>query len=744
MKTANLFQEDIERLPLHQFTEQAYLDYAMYVILDRALPHLSDGLKPVQRRIIYAMSELGLQTGNKYKKSARTVGDVLGKFHPHGDSACYEAMVLMAQIFSYRYPLIDGQGNWGSLDDPKSFAAMRYTEARLTDFANLLLNELNQGTVAWQLNFDGTLKEPTLLPARLPNILLNGSSGIAVGMATDIPPHNLKEVAATCIHLLKHPQASLGELCAKLPGPDYPTEAEIITPPAELHKIYATGNGSVRMRASYTLERNDIIITALPYQTSGAKIVTQIADQMVAKKLPMISDIRDESDHENPVRIVIEPRSNRVDRENLMAHLFATTDLERSYRVNLNMIGLDGRPQVKNLQVLLQEWLEFRLQTLRRRFHYRLDKIQQRLHLLEGLLVTFLNLDKIIAVIRDNDQPKPILIKKWHLSDHQAEAILELRLRQLAKLEEQKIRGEQAELVKERDHLEEMLNSEQKLKNCLIKELQEDAKKYGDARRSPLVQREPAQAFAETDFVPSEPITVILSAKGWVRAARGHDLNPRQLNYRAGDEFAQACQGRSHQPVVFIDAVGRSYSAPAHTLPSARGQGEPLIGRFTPPDGVGFCYVLMGEPETSYVVACDAGYGFIVKLEELYSKNKAGKAILTLPDGAKVLPLLSIRSETTHYLVITNGGYLAIVALQELPILAKGKGVKLLNLPPKSDERVVMLTLLKLDDRVTLYSGKRQIVLKERDIEFYVGERSRRGHKLPRGFQQIDKVEVIP
>jgi len=742
------YLEDIERQPLHQFTEQAYLDYAMYVILDRALPHIGDGLKPVQRRIIYSMSDLGLKASSKYKKSARTVGDTLGRFHPHGDMACYEAMVLMAQPFSYRYPLVDGQGNWGSIDDPKSFAAMRYTEARLASFTDLLLSELGQGTVGWQPNFDGSLQEPALLPARLPNILLNGTTGIAVGMATDIPPHNLSEVAAACIRLLNQPNADIADLCALLPAPDYPTEAEIITPAAELLKIYETGNGSVRMRATYTRENGDIVITALPHQTSSGKIITQIAAQMTAKKLPMIEDVRDESDHENPVRLVILPRSNRIDIDNVMTHLFATTDLERSYRVNLNMIGLDGRPQVKNLKMLLSEWLDYRLQTVRRRLEHRLDKIRKRLHLLEGLLIAYLNINEVIAIIRDKDKPKPVLIKKFNLSEVQADAILELRLRQLAKLEEIKIRGEEKTLSKERDSLESTLGSENKLKNVIIKEINNDVKKYGDSRRSPIVERQQAQAFDDTSIVPSDPITVILSAKGWIRAAKGHEIDPSSLNYRAGDQFADACQGRSNHQAVFLDASGRSYSAPAHSLSSARGQGEPLTGRFTPPNGIGFVHVLFGAPKSDYLLASNAGYGFIVTLENLYTKNKAGKAILTLPQGSKILPpLLMSTPETQYYAVITSAGYLSIVPVSELPRLPRGKGVKLLNIPAKSKNEIETVVALKLinptSDILTLYVGKRHLTLKERDIEAYTGERSRRGQKLPRGFQKVDRIEVV-
>jgi topoisomerase-4 subunit A len=738
--------EEIERQPVHQFTERAYLEYAMYVILDRALPHIGDGLKPVQRRIIYSMSDLGLKANSKYKKSARTVGDTLGRFHPHGDMACYEAMVLMAQPFSYRYPLVDGQGNWGSIDDPKSFAAMRYTEARLAVYSDLLLSELGQGTVDWQPNFDATLQEPVLFPARLPNLLLNGASGIAVGMATDIPPHNLEEVAAACIHLLKHPEATVADLRAMIPAPDYPTEAEIITPAAELLKMYETGNGSIRMRAKYRPENGDIVITALPHQTSGSKIIIQIAAQMTEKKLPMVEDVRDESDHENPVRLVIVPRSNRIDIENVMTHLFATTDLERSFRVNLNMIGLDGFPQVKNLKTILTEWLDYRIQTVRQRLQYHLDKILKRLHILEGLLIAHLNIDDIIAIIRDEDKPKPVLMKTYKLSEEQAEAILDLKLRQLAKLEEVKIRGEEDKLSKERKSLEDTLNSEKKLQNLMIAEIKADVKKYGDPRHSPLVEREQAQAFNETTFVTSDPITVVLSAKGWVRAAKGHEIDPSSLSYRAGDEFADVCRGCTNQQVIFFDASGRSYSVPAHTLPSARGQGEPLAKRFTPPNGIEFLYVLLGEQDTFCLLASDAGYGFVVKLRDLYTRNKAGKARLTLPKDSKILPpLLITEFDTRHYAVVTSEGYLSIVPVSELPLLPKGKGVKLLNIPAKNkNEKVIALTLLDpTKDQLILYVGKRHLTLKVRDIEAYTIERRRRGQKLPRGFQNVNRLEVI-
>jgi len=736
--------DDIERRPLHQFTEQAYLDYAMYVILDRALPHIADGLKPVQRRIIYAMSELGLKAGNKYKKSARTIGDVLGKYHPHGDSACYEAMVLMAQAFSYRYPLVDGQGNWGSLDDPKSFAAMRYTEARLAAFSELLLSEVALGTVDWTHNFDGTLEEPSLLPARVPHILLNGSTGIAVGMATDIPPHNLREVVAACVHLLQHPNASVSELCQFIPAPDFPNEAEIITPPEELQKLYETGYGSIRQRACYTLEDGEIVITALPYQTSGAKIITQIAAQMNAKKLPMLEDLRDESDHENPIRLVLVPRSNRVEVESLMAHLFATTDLEKSYRANFNVVGLNGRPQVKNLKTLLQEWLQYRLSTVTRRLEFRLAKNQQRLHLVEGLLKAYLNLNKVIEIIRESDEPKAELIKTFQFSAAQADAILELRLRQLAKLEEGALLKECEELRHEVAKLQNYLSSDANLKALVTEELKQDAKANGDKRRSTLVQRAQAQALTETALTPSEPVTIVLSQKAWVRAAKGHDIEPRNLNYRAGDEFLAAALGRTQQQVVFFDNTGRTYSTLAHTLPSARGLGEPVSGRFTPPNGAEFTHVLCDDAEAEYLLASHLGYGFVVRYEDLCSKNKAGKSILNLAAEAKLLPPLKLQAHQDHYAAITTEGYLAIVPVAELPRLEKGKGVKLLNIPAKTTEIISNLVLLNLQDQLFIHAGRFKLSLKERDVLSYVCKREQRGRKLPRGYHQVTDVEVIP
>lgn len=738
-----------ERIPLKEFTEKAYLDYSMYVILDRALPHISDGLKPVQRRIVYAMSELGLKSTAKFKKSARTVGDVLGKFHPHGDMACYEAMVLMAQPFSYRYPLVEGQGNWGSPDDPKSFAAMRYTESRLSPYADVLLAELGQGTVDWTANFDGTLDEPALLPARLPNVLLNGTTGIAVGMATDIPPHNLREVVDALIHLLDNPDATLKDICKHVPAPDFPTEAEIITPPSELFAMYKTGNGSLRMRAVFMYENDEIIITALPHQVSGAKVLEQIAEQMQSKKLPLVSDLRDESDHENPTRLVIVPRSNRVDIEMLMAHLFATTDLERSYRINLNMIGLNGQPQVKNLLVILTEWLEYRLTTVKRRLQHRLDHVQHRLHILAGLLIAYLNLDEVIEIIRKEDEPKAKLIKRFKLSDEQAEAILEIKLRHLARLEEMQIKKEQKELDAEQSDIEQTLRSNARLKKLIRQELLADSKKFGDERRSPIVTRKEAQAMSETEILPTEPLTVILSSMGWIRAAKGHDIDPNSVSYKAGDAFQSSALGRSNQPVVFLDTTGRTYSLPAHTLPSARGQGEPLTGRLNPPPNAQFVGVLFGESDQKFLLASDAGYGFVVKLEEMYAKNKAGKAMLNLPKGSKPLvPRLVANQETDLLAAVTNTGHLLVFPLKELPELAKGKGNKILGIPGSRvatrEEFIVDLVVVGSNDILVVKAGNKQLKLKPQDWQHYLGERGRRGHKLPRAVQKVDSLMILP
>ncbi|PTU74118.1 DNA topoisomerase IV subunit A [Pseudomonas mangrovi] len=745
----DLSLEGVERRSLADFTEQAYLNYSMYVIMDRALPHIGDGLKPVQRRIIYAMSELGLDADSKHKKSARTVGDVLGKFHPHGDSACYEAMVLMAQPFSYRYTLVDGQGNWGAPDDPKSFAAMRYTEARLSRYSEVLLSELGQGTVDWVPNFDGTMDEPATLPARLPNLLLNGTTGIAVGMATDVPPHNLREVASACVRLLDEPNATVEQLCEHVQGPDFPTEAEVITPRADLLKIYQTGRGSVRMRAVYRVEDGDIVVTALPHQVSGAKVLEQIAAQMQAKKLPMVADLRDESDHENPCRIVIIPRSNRVDADELMTHLFATTDLESSYRVNTNVIGLDGKPAVKDLRTLLSEWLLYRVGTVRRRLQFRLDKVEHRLHLLEGRLIAFLNLDEVIHIIRTEDQPKPVLMQRFGLTDVQAEYILETRLRQLARLEEMQIRGEQEALAKERDKLQSLLGSEAKLKKLVRQEILADAEKYGDARRSPIVARAEARALSETELLPTEPVTVVLSEKGWVRCAKGHDIDAAGLSYKAGDAFKTAAAGRSNQFAVFIDSTGRSYSLAAHSLPSARGQGEPLSGRLTPPPGASFECVMLPEDSALYVIASDAGYGFVVKGEDLQAKNKAGKALLSLPGGARVVMPRPVSSVENDWLAaVTTEGRLLVFKVADLPQLAKGKGNKIIGIPGERvasrEEYLTDLAVLPAGSTLVLQAGKRTLSLKADDLEHYKGERGRRGNKLPRGFQRVDGLLVEP
>jgi len=737
--------DNFEQLPLKDFAEKAYLDYSMYVILDRALPHIADGLKPVQRRIVYAMSELGLTATAKYKKSARTVGDVLGKYHPHGDSACYEAMVLMAQNFSYRYPLVDGQGNWGSPDDPKSFAAMRYTESRLTAYANSLLSELGQGTVEWSDNFDATLKEPVLLSARLPNILLNGTMGIAVGMATDIPPHNLREVAAACIQLLDEPDSTLETLFKFIKGPDYPTEAEIITSAEEIQKMYLTGGGSIKMRAIYEQEEGVIVITALPHQVSGAKLMEQIAAQMLAKKLPMIEDLRDESDHENPTRLLIIPKSKRIDVDAVMSHLFTTTDLEKSYRVNMNMIGLDGRPKVKGLRDILVEWLSFRTETVRRRLQYRLDKVLARLHILDGLLIAYLNIDEVIAIIRHEDYPKSVLMQRFGLTDSQAEAILELKLRHLAKLEEMKIRGEQDALEKERASLEKTLASKLLLNRLIRKEIERDAELYGDERRSPIVSREAAVALETNALISNEPLTIILSQKGWIRAAKGHDIEVESLNYRSGDSFLDAVKGRSTQSIYLLDSTGRAYSTSSHDLPSARTQGEPLTGRLNPPSGALFTHLLTGNPADWYVLASHYGYGFRIQLKDLASKNKAGKLLITLPDGAKVLKPVPVQDESELLAVVTLQGRLLIFPVADLPALARGKGNKLIQIPLSDlqSEKDYVISVLSIPTNTTLkvLSGKRFLLLKTADIAHYTSTRAKRGVALPRGFQRVDGLE---
>ncbi|PZL86837.1 DNA topoisomerase IV subunit A [Pantoea sp. ARC270] len=743
---SELTQDGAERLALHTFTENAYLNYSMYVIMDRALPYIGDGLKPVQRRIVYAMSELGLNASAKFKKSARTVGDVLGKYHPHGDSACYEAMVLMAQPFSYRYPLVDGQGNWGAPDDPKSFAAMRYTESRLSKYAEVLLSELGQGTVDYQPNFDGTLQEPKMLPARLPNILLNGTTGIAVGMATDIPPHNLREVAQAAIALIDSPKTTLEQLLDIVQGPDYPTEAEIITPRDEIRKIYQSGRGSIRQRAVWKKEEGEVVITALPHQVSGARVLEQIANQMRNKKLPMVEDLRDESDHENPTRLVIVPRSNRVDLDQVMNHLFATTDLEKSYRVNLNMIGLDNRPAVKNLHEILTEWLVFRRETVKRRLNYRLDRVLRRLHILEGLLVAFLNIDEVIEIIRTEDEPKPVLMSRFGISETQAESILELKLRHLAKLEEMKIRGEQADLEKERDQLQATLASERKMNTLLKKELQADSASYGDERRSPLREREEAKALSETELVPSEPVTIVLSQMGWVRSAKGHDIDPAGLSYKAGDSYLAAARGKSNQPVAFIDSTGRSYTLDPTSLPSARGQGEPLTGKLTPPPGAVVEQVLMEADDQRLLMASDAGYGFICTFSDLVSRNRAGKALLTLPDNARVMTPMAVHHEDDMLLAITQAGRMLMFPVGELPQMSKGKGNKIISIPSAEaaagQDRLAWLMILPPGSAITLHVGKRKMLLRSEELQKFRADRGRRGTLLPRGLQKIDRVEL--
>ena len=741
-------EDGVEQIALKTYTQHAYLNYSMYVINDRALPNIGDGLKPVQRRIVYAMSELGLKASAKFKKSARTIGDVIGKFHPHGDSACYEAMVLMSQPFTYRYPLVDGQGNWGSQDDPKSFAAMRYTESRLQAYADVLLGELAQGTVDWKANFDGTLEEPEILPARLPNVLLNGGSGIAVGMATDIPPHNLREVAVACIHLLDKPKATIKDICKIIKGPDYPSEAELITPKNDIEELYTTGRGSLKARATYVKENGEILINALPFQVSGAKVLEQIASQMQKKKLPMVVDLRDESDHENPTRIIVVPKSNRADLDAIMSHLYSTTDLEKSYRVNFNMIGIDKRPQVKDILSLLKEWLQFRTETVRRRLQFRLDKIVDRMHILEGLLVAFLNIDEVIKIVRKEDKPKPALIKRFKISDRQAEAILELKLRQLAKLEEIKIVAEQKELAAERKGLEQLLSSAARLKTFIKGEIKADAEKYGDERRTPLVQREEAKAFAQTELISTEPVTIVLSDRGWVRAAKGHEVDPISLQYKSGDSFKIAARGKSNQLAILMDSTGRAYSLPAHSLPSARGQGEPVSGKVSPPSGATFEGVVIGEDDKDVLLASDAGYGFVGKVGDLISKNKSGKAVLRAPKGGKVLAPRMVNEYKKDLIVaITNEGRMLMFPIAELPRLAKGKGNKIISIPTarvaERIEFVVALTVLTADDTLTVHAGKRHHNLKPKDLQHYQGERGRRGNKLPRGFQNVDRIEVV-
>jgi len=745
--TEELNFEGVEKRPLRGFTEKAYLDYSMYVILDRALPALGDGLKPVQRRIIYAMSELGLSSSSKPKKSARTIGDVIGKFHPHGDSAAYEAMVLMAQDFSYRYPIVTGQGNFGSQDEPKSFAAMRYTESRLSKYAEVLLRELGEGTVDWVPNFDGTMDEPAVMPARLPNLLLNGTTGIAVGMATDIPPHNLREIAAACIHLLDEPEATTKALMKHVKGPDLPTGAEIITPRSDLAEFYEKGTGSFRARATWKMEEDSIVINALPYQVSGSKVLQQIADQFQAKKLPMIDDFRDESDHEHPTRLVIVPKGRKIDVEQLMAHLFATTDLERNYRVNLNVIGLDGRPKVMGLRELLTEWLKFRTMTVTRRLQWRLEKVDRRLHILEGMLVAFLNLDEVIRIIRREEEPKPVLMKRFNLSDEQAESILETKLRHLARLEEMKIREEQKALAEEKAKIEALLGSKVRLRKLITDEIEADAEKYGDPRRSKIVEREAAQAIDETSLIANDPITIVLSSGGWVRQAKGHEIDPRSLQYKTGDGFQHSVRGMALQPAVFVDTTGRSYSVPAHTLPSARGLGEPLSGRLNPPDGAKFAGVMMGDPESLWLLVSDAGYGFTARLKELITDRRAGKTVLAVPAGALVLPPAFVPGPTALVAVANSEGRLLVFPASEVPEMPRGKGNKLFNIPgPKAASREEVLAGVAVVEKggsLVVHAGERHMTLDWAALKGYKGERAQRGAVLPRGWRGVTRLETV-
>jgi len=736
------FNAETEQLPIRQFTEKAYLDYSMYVILDRALPHLGDGLKPVQRRIIYAMSELGLSASSKHKKSARTVGDVLGKFHPHGDSACYEAMVLMAQPFSYRYPLIDGQGNWGSPDDPKSFAAMRYTESRLSPVTAVLLQELGHGTVDWQPNFDDSLQEPKMLPARLPHILLNGGTGIAVGMSTDIPPHNMREVANAACALIRAPRTSLDELIAMVPGPDFPSGGEIITPLSDLASMYKTGRGTFKMRATYQIEGHHIVVDALPYQASPARILEQIAAQMNAKKLPQLNDLRDESDHQQPIRLVlIMNKTKEPDQsaDRLMQHLFATTDLEKNHRVNLNMIGLDGRPQVKNLHTLLSEWITFRRQTVTRRLEHRLQKVLKRLETLAGYLIAFLNIDEVIRIIREEEAPREVLMQRFGLTEHQADAVLDLKLRHLAKLEEVKIRTEQTELETERKQLEKVLSSAKRLDTLIVKEIEADVSKFGDERRTTLIQRQEAQAINMSELMPAEPLTVILSAKGWIRAGKGHELDPTALNYRSGDEFFAALPTQSNQALILLDSNGRSYSLSPQGLPSARSLGEPLTSRLQPASGAEFIGMLAHNAGERVVLVSSLGYGFIVTTDDMLTKNKTGKALFNVGSGCILYPQTLLPNDT-HLLLATLTGRLLLLPLTELSELSKGKGLKLMQLQSKVEDEVIDCLAVHEKSKICIMSGRRKLNLNWKDLQHYAGQRAKSGHKLPKGYPRIDEL----
>ena len=740
-------KENLDKQSIKKYAENAYLNYSMYVILDRALPNIGDGLKPVQRRILYAMSELGLNASSKYKKSARTVGDVIGKFHPHGDSAAYEAMVLMAQDFSFRYPFVDGQGNWGSQDDPKSFAAMRYTESKLTKFSDLLIDELKQGTVDWQPNFDGSLLEPVIFPAKVPSILLNGTTGIAVGMATDIPSHNMTEVIDATIHVLENPKTSIDQILKYIKGPDFSNKAPIVASPEELNEMYSTGRGAFKMKSAWKKEGNDIIVTDLPHQTSGSKVLEQISNQMINKKLPMIVDLRDEGDHEEPTRLVISLKSNRVNAEDLMNHLYASTDLQKNYRGNFNLISLKGSPKVYSIKDLLSDWIAFRKTTVTRKLEHRLDQVDDRLHILEGLLIVYLDLDKVIKIIRQSDDPKKELTKKFKISDIQANAILEIKLRQLAKLEQIKLEEERDALKKEKKELEKVLNSKARLKTFIKNELKEIKENFGDDRNSPIIESSTAKMFSEEDTITSDPVTIVLSNAGWIRSAKGHEIDPSTLSYRGEDKLKDFSRGRNNQPCVFIDALGKAYTLPAHTLPSARGLGEPLTGRVTSSSGVEFMSVAIGKGEDKFLIANTSGYGFLANFEDMISNKKTGKAFMKVPDGAEILPCEKIVQDDKYIAAVTNFGKLLIFNLDELTVLAKGKGTKIINIPKKQfvekKERLIIVKPFSEGSKLNIQRDNGNIrAFSSKELEGFKLERAKRGRSLPQGYKRVLSITV--
>ena len=741
-------KERIETIKLKDYAEDSYLNYSMYVILDRALPNIGDGMKPVQRRILYAMSELGLNAGAKFKKSARTVGDVIGKFHPHGDSAAYEAMVLMAQSFSFRYPLVDGQGNWGTQDDPKSFAAMRYTESRLTAFANLLLDELKLGTVAWQPNFDGSLLEPTILPSKVPNILLNGTTGIAVGMATDIPSHNISEVIDACCHILENPKSTTKELMKHVKGPDFTNKSKIIASKEELFEIYDTGRGAFKMQANWTKEGNDIIVNALPHQASGSKILEQIADQMAKKKIPMIVDLRDEGDHKEPIRLVISLKSNRVDAEEVMSHLFATTDLQKNYRANINLIDRSGSPRVFSLKELVSEWLKFRLDTTLKKLKHRLDLVNDRIHILEGLLIVYIELDTVIKIIRQSENPKKDLIKAFKISEPQANAILEIKLRQLARLEQIKLETERKDLLDEKQDLDKIVSSKARLKTYVKRELKQIKDEFGDERYSEIIEYSESKAFSQEEILSAEPVTVVLSQAGWIRSAKGHDINPETLAFRGEDALKHFANGRNNQMANFFDSTGKVFSIAAHTLPSARGMGEPITGRISAESGVSFQGVIIGTDDQSFVISNTSGYGFISEIRNIVSTKKTGKNFIKIPHEAGLIPPILIKDHHTHLASISSLGRMLVFEINELPNLAKGKGNKIMNIPkPKflaGEESMSHICLVGKTSSLQIHSGKRHMNLKLKDCENYISSRAKRGLMLPQGYRKVDKViEII-